>query len=216
MEITAAAVKKYEDARGRKLTDSELRAVIRAEVEFYGAVRRDDEGNPYHAAGKYFERKLTEMIIEDIGFTEEPSKPGSLFRPARIRNESVREANIVEDVLESTDVVIHGLPIDITINPDKNGEIGSVSVDEDSGEASITSGFTEIGEINGVKVSFGFRTTNGVHKLDMPVCVILFSDNRELRASPESLLENVGRDRKKLQELIDDAMSSYWDYADAA
>lgn len=202
---TRDAVMAFEERQGREITRSEMRAIMRAEASYYGVVKRDASGNLYNNAGKVFEKGLSNLIIEEFGYKEERN---GMFA-TKVRDESTRVSNIAEDVLEGADVMVYRLPVDITLNREKGGEIGSV--DED-GE--VVEGFRTMGNLGGVRVSSGFRKTNGgVHKLSTPVCVMLFES--EGRMEVDEMLDAVRRHKAEFREITDDALASYWDYADA-
>lgn len=203
-EMTRDAVLDYEERQGRAVTRGEMQAIMRAEPSFYGLVQRDAEGNLYNNVGSVFERGLTSLIIQEFGYKEE--KQGIFM--TKIRDESTRESNIAQDVLEGADVMIYQLPVDITLNPGKGGEIGSVN---DDGE--VTEGFRPVGDVGGVRISSGFRKTNGARELKTPVCVILF-ESRE-RMPVEEMLDVIRQNSAQFRELTDEALGSYWDYADA-
>ncbi|MCL2002133.1 hypothetical protein FWG76_01875 [Candidatus Saccharibacteria bacterium] len=206
-QATLDAVSGAEERYGRPLTDSERRAIQRAEPEFYGVVKRHDkQGYQANAAGKVFEKGATALLIDGFGYRE---KKNGMF-VERERDMSTRVTNIAEDVLEGADVIVNRLPVDITLNPEKGGEIGRV---DENGE--LKQGYSELGEVEGVRISAGFRITNGARRLPMPVCVMLFEGaGRRLDAS--EMLERMRRNPQGFRQLADDAMASYWDYADAA
>ena len=201
---TRDAVAEYEKRLGREITRSEMQAIMRAEPSFYGLVQRDAEGNPYNSAGKVFEKGLTKLIIDEFGYRE---KKDGVFS-SKERDESTRETTIAEDVLEGADVMIYQLPVDITLNRDKSGAIGSVNE-----EGELIEGFQEIGKMDGVKISSGFRKTNGARKLDTPVCVMLFESDGQMYL--DQMMDVLRRNRVQFKEVTDDALASYWDYADA-
>jgi hypothetical protein len=203
---TLNAVTGTELRYGRPLTDSEMLAVIKSESEFYGVARKlDANGYPVNAAGKVFEKGITELMIQQFGYTE---KKDGVFS-VRERDMSTRGANIVEDVLEGADIMLMGMPVDITLNPEKGGKIGSVDAD-----GKITEGYATIGDIDGVTIKSGFRMTNGRHNLPMPVCVMLFEGSRE-RLNASDIVDKMHSNSQAFTKLTDDAMSAYWDYSDA-
>lgn len=203
---TLDAVAEMEQRYERQLTDGELLAIIKPEPNFYGMAHKlDPNGFPANADGKVLEKGITQMIIEQFGYVDK--KDGVFSRHER--DMSTREANIAEDVLEGADVMVNRLPVDITLNPEKGGKIGSVDAD-----GGVVDGFATIGDIDGVIIRSGFRMTNGRHELPMPVCVILFEGARE-RLFPGDIVEKMRRNPLDFKRLTDDAMSAYWDYADA-
>jgi len=200
------AVVETERRYERQLTDSELTAIVKAEPSFYGVAHKlDANGFPTNAAGKVFEKSITNWMVEQFGYVEK--KEGMFSRLER--DMSTHEANIAEDILEGADLMVSRLPIDITLNSEKGGKIGSVNADGETEE-----GFAMQGNIDGVAVKSGFRITNGQHKLSMPVCVILFEGAKE-RLSPEDMMEKIWGNPVAFKRLADDAMSAYWDYTDA-
>ena len=204
---TNQAIIDYEKRVEREMTVGEIEAVIRSETNFYGEKKnRDTGGNLFNRAGEVFETGVTKFLIEKLGYV---TKQGTVFA-TRERDLSTREANIVEDVLEGTDVVVKGLPIDVTLNAEKGGRIGSVDA-----EGRPISGFRRLGNLEGVKVSFGFRMENGNHELTMPVCVMLFESLQGERMSAEEMLEEIRKEPEAFCELVDESSSAYWDYIDA-
>lgn len=94
-----------------------------------------------------------------------------------------KQTYIAEDILEGADVVVNQLLVDITLTPEKSGKIGDV------------------------RISSGFRMSNGAQELKMPVCVILFQAVG--RATPIDMLEKLQNDPLPFRELADDAFSSF-------
>lgn len=203
---TFDAVADMEKRYGRQLTDSELETIIKAEATFYGVARLVDyRGFPATADGRVFERGVTKLLIDEFGYDERRDGVFSV----RERNMTTRKANIAEDVLEGTDVVVRELPVDITLSAEKRGVIGSI----DEG-GNVQEGYTVVGNIDDVVVRSGFRMANGEHELLMPVCVMLF-EGAQGRMPVGNILEKLRRFPTAFRELAEKATSSYWDYADA-
>ncbi|MFV0485459.1 MAG: hypothetical protein ACK5MU_04535 [Candidatus Saccharimonadales bacterium] len=201
---TRDAVAEYENRLGREITRGEMQAIMRAEPSYYGLVQRDAEGNQFNSAGKVCEKGLTGLIIDEFGYKEEKS---GIFSSKK-RDESTRESTIAEDVLEGADVMIFRLPVDITLNAGKGGEIGSV---DENGE--VSEGFRKVGNVGGVRISSGFRMTNGARRLETPVCVMLFEGEERMHA--DEMVSVLKKYPEQFRDIADEALASYWDYADA-
>lgn len=67
---TDKAILDFEDRQQRAVTRHELAVLAHSEADFYGAVRRNENGEPYNAAGKVFEKGLVKLLIQEFGYTE--------------------------------------------------------------------------------------------------------------------------------------------------